>query len=98
MPPAANEPLNLGFSTLGTRLPPAQWRDRLEPYYQKWYDSAPLRWGFEEGTFFPYWELRSVGMPNFVVKKHCYLAGSGSTHSLTRSLIHAFTRVELQGK
>jgi hypothetical protein len=70
---AANAPLNLGFSVSGRRLPTAEWRDRLAPYYQKWYDSAPLRWGFEQGTFFPYWELRSVGMPNFVVKKHCYL-------------------------
>ena len=73
VPAVANEPLNLGFSVSGRRLPVAEWRDRLEPYYQKWYDSAPLQWGFEEGTFFPYWELRSVGMPNFVVKKHCYL-------------------------
>ena len=61
-PDVANEPENLLYSVSGRRLPPAQYRDRLEPYYQKWYDSAPLRWGFEEGTFYPYWELVSSGM------------------------------------
>ena len=62
-PDVANEPENLLYSVSGRQLPPAQYRDRLEPYYQKWYDSAPLRWGFEEGTFYPYWELVSSGMP-----------------------------------
>ena len=81
-PDEANEPDNLLFSVSGKRLPPAQWRDRLEPYYQKRYDSAPLRWGFEEGTFYPYWELVSAGVPNFAVKKHCFLDAFSGTYQL----------------
>ena len=81
-PDVANEPENLLYSVSGRRLPPAQYRDRLEPYYQKWYDSAPLRWGFEEGTFYPYWELVSSGMPNFAVKKHCYLDAFSGRYQL----------------
>ena len=81
-PDEANDPDNLLFSVSGKRLPPAQWRDRLEPYYQKRYDSAPLRWGFEEGTFYPYWTLVSLGVPNFAVKKHCYLDAFSGTYQL----------------
>jgi hypothetical protein len=36
----------------------------------------------EEGTFYPYWELRSVGMPNWVVKKHCYLDAHAGNYQL----------------
>ena len=81
-PDEANDPDNLLFSVSGKLLPPAQWRDRLEPYYQKKYDSAPLRWGFEEGTFYPYWALVSAGMPNFAVKKHCFLDAFSGTYQL----------------
>ena len=81
-PDEANDPDNLLFSVSGKRLPPAQWRDRLEPYYQKKYDSAPLRWGFEEGTCYPYWALVSAGMPNFAVKKHCFLDAFSGTYQL----------------
>ena len=82
VPAAGNEPENLGYSVAGIRLPVATWRDRLEPYYQKWYDSAPLRWGFEEGTFFPSWFLRSAGMPNFAIKKHCFLDAHAGRYQL----------------
>ena len=82
-PDVANEPDGgPALSVSGRRLPPAQYRDELEPYYQKWYDSAPLRWGFEEGTFYPYWELVSSGMPNFAVKKHCYLDAFSGRYQL----------------
>ena len=81
-PDIANDPDNLLFSVSGKKLPPAQWRDRLEPYYQKRYDSAPLRWGFEEGSFYPYWSLISAGVPNFAVKKHCYLDSFSGTYQL----------------
>ena len=81
-PAAANEPANLLYSTSGRRLPPGTWRDRLKPHYQRWYDSAPLRWGFEEGTFYPFWELVSSGMPNFAIKKHCYLDAFSGRYQL----------------
>ena len=81
-PAAANEPAALLYSTSGRRLPPGTWRDRPNPHYQRWYDSAPLRWGFEEGTFYPFWELVSSGMPNFAIKKHCYLDAFGGRYQL----------------
>ena len=99
-PPEANVAENLGYATQGMRLPAAEWRDRLDPYYQRWYDSAPLQWGFEEGTFFPNWMLVSSGMPNFVVKKHCYLHPHSGVYQLCsaypwdkRNLTHGLLHV-----
>ena len=82
VPAVANENGNLLYTVTGKKLPPAVWRDRLEPYYQKKYDVPPLRWGFEEGGFYPFWDLVSAGVPNFAVKKHCYLSAFSGTYQL----------------
>ena len=51
----------------------------LPLYARSTFSTVPLRWGFEEGTFAPFWFLRSTGMPNFAIRKHCYLdAHSGA--------------------
>ena len=42
-------------------------------YARQAYPTVPLRWGFEEGTFAPFWHLKSAGMPNFAVRDHCFL-------------------------
>ena len=44
----------------------------LPLYARKDFSAVPLRWGFEEGTFAPFWFLKSTGMPNFAVRKHCF--------------------------
>ena len=94
-------PTNLGFATLGYRLSASEWRDKLPDYVRQRYELPPLRLGFEEGTFWPNWKLLSKGLPNFAVKKTCFLeAHSGeyqlcSAYPMDRSeSIHGVLRVQ----
>ena len=73
---------NLGYSTLGWRLPLAEWRDKLPDYVVERYELPPLRLGFEEGTFWPNWKLLSSGLPNFAVTKTCFLEAHSGDYQL----------------
>lgn len=73
---------NLGYSTLGWRLPAAEWREKLPDYVMTSYEVPPLRLGFEEGTFWPNWKLLSSGLPNFAVVKKCFLEAHSGDYQL----------------
>jgi len=73
---------NLGWSTMGWKLPPGEWRDKLPDYVVSAYEIPPLRLGFEEGTFFPNWKLLSSGVPNFAVVKTCFLEAHSGDYQL----------------
>ncbi|XRA98808.1 EGF-like domain-containing protein [Pycnococcus provasolii] len=54
----------------------------LPRYAQFEYASVPVRWGFEEGTLAPFWEVLSVGVPNFAIVKHCFLDSYSGEYQL----------------
>jgi len=73
---------NLGWTSIGWKLPPGEWKDKLPDYVVTQYAIPPLRLGFEEGTFYPNWKLLSSGMPNFAVMKTCFLEAHSGEYQL----------------
>lgn len=109
---SANAPLREVYGLVGAGVP-EDWVYTHDPvgegkshptslpsYARRHYTVEPLRWGFEEGTFEPFWQLHSSGMPNFAVRKDCFLPPNSGRYQLCsayplerRELVHGLLHV-----